>query len=393
MGQLKVFHNSIKQLLFLLSDLIIFYVRLTDFLLDTGAKNIKEQRTIPSMNSDIQLIGETTIAKASSTADYKRLLKDPILKSDPIIVKPNWVLSEEGSYTTASSLRCLFEALPGKIIVTESYQTARVWDDPTIARTFKVGDEVVDWTWFRGKGWLWLHSHPDWTWFKDSMWSEIRKGDNNFLERLGFRDLFQEFGVDYVNVTEEVWSGRAVDSGLVKEIVEKRYSPVFTDRLYGIVPERLYRHRGATLISFNRLKEYGSFTFKNLFGLIPDPNRSWWHGPRDRTLSLSIVDAAKVYASLFSLYGLWEYAGSTRLRRDEGKFGGPEYRFDMAVGPGILVFGRNFVELDALLCHLNGFKVKDAEHIELAEQVFGANNRQLLGEAEKCVGSWFKPSS
>jgi hypothetical protein len=344
------------------------------------------------MNSDFKLIGETNIAKACSITDYKRLLKDPILRSDPIIVKPNWVLSEEGSYTTASSLRRLFEALPGKIIVTESYQTARVCDDPTITRTFKVGDEVVDWSWFRGKGWLWLHSHPDWTWFKDSMWSEIRKGDNNFLERLGFRDLFQEFGVDYVNVTEEMWSGRVVDSQLVKEIVEKKYSPVFTDRLYEMVPDKLFRHRGATLISFNRLKEYGSFTLKNLFGLIPDPNRSWWHGPKDRTLSLSIVDAAKVYAGLFQLYGLWEYAGPTRLRNGKGKFGSPGYEFDMTVGSGVLAFGRNLVEMDALLRHLNGFKANDAEHIEFAERVFGAYDRKLLDEAERSVGSWFKPS-
>jgi hypothetical protein len=338
------------------------------------------------------LIGKTSIAKASSIADYKQILKDPILKSDPIIVKPNWVLSEEGSFTTANSLRCLFEVVPGKIIVTESYQTARVCDDPTIARIFKVGDEVVDWSWFRGKGWLWLHSHPDWTWFRDNMRSEIRKGDNYFLERFGYRDLFQELGVDYVNVTEEVWSGRTVDSRLIKEIVEKRYSPVFTDKLYEMVPERLYQHRGATLISFNRLKEYGSFTLKNLFGLIPDPNRSWWHGPRDRTLSISIVDTVKVYASLFSLYGLWEYAGPTRLKNEEGKIGGSEYKFDMTIGPGILAFSRNLAEMDALLRHLNGFKV-DAELIKLAEQVFGANNRQLFGEAENRVGSWFKPSS
>jgi hypothetical protein len=341
------------------------------------------------MNSDIQLIGETNIAKANSIADYKRLLKDPILKSDPIIVKPNWVLSEEGSFTTADSLRHLFEALPGKIIVVESYQTARVWDDQTITRIFKVGNEEFDWTWFRGKGWLWLHSHPDWSWFKDSIWDEIQRGDTNFLERFGFRDLFQEFGVEYVNITEEAWSGRTVDPKLVKEIVEKRYSPVFTDKLYGIVPERLYRHKGATLISFNWLKEYASFTLKNLFGLIPDPNRSWWHGPKDRTLSTSIVDTAKVYASLFPLYGLWEYYGSTRRRTVEGRFGSPGYEYDMITGPGILAFSRNLVELDALLRHLSGFNVNDAGHIELAEQVFGSYDRQLLCEAERRVGSWF----
>jgi len=72
------------------------------------------------------------------------------------------------------------------------------------------------------------------------------------------------------------------------------------------------------------------------------------------------------------------------------KFGSPSFEFDMSARPSILAFGRNLVEMDALIHHLNGFKASDVEHIELVEQVFGACNRQLLGEADGRVSSLFK---
>lgn len=52
------------------------------------------------------------------------------------------------------------------------------------------------------------------------------------------------------------------------------------------------------LISFAKLKS-GTWSLKNLFGLIPDPIRSRWHGPDGELLGRSIVDIAAVYRALF----------------------------------------------------------------------------------------------
>jgi len=170
------------------------------------------------------------------------------------------------------------------------------------------------------------------------------------------------------------------------------HPPCFTPKLYEMIPQRLYKHRGATLISLTRLKEYNSFTIKNLFGLIPDPLRSWWHGPHDNRLTKSIVDTAKVYHSLFTLYGVWEYGAGTRLRNPNGKLGDEGWRYDVVEGPGLLAAGDNLVEMDAMLHHLAGYAEAGAEHIEQSRGALGEYDPKTLKEAEKMIGGWFKPA-
>lgn len=346
------------------------------------------------MVPDAHRFGSTTIAKAKTAGDFKNILRDPILQSDPIIVKPNWVTDDEGTFTTAETLRRVFEALPGKIIVAEGYQLGRSWNQKPCGEPFTTEDGEHDWYWFRGKGWNWLHTHPDWDWFcRGTHWERIRREDKLFLDRHGFSDVLNEFGAEYINVTEESWSGRAADPKTVREAVEARYPPCFTERLYGIVPDRLLRLRGSTLVSLTRLKEYNSFTLKNLFGLIPDPIRAWWHGPKDSRLSKSIVDTAKVYGSLFNLHGVWEYGKGTRLRNPEGKLGDPGFKYDVIDGPGILAHGSNLVEMDALLHRLSGYDEDGADHIKQARGVLGDYDDVLLKDAEKKVGNWFRSAS
>jgi len=353
---------------------------------------IKTMSVPHTMSRESRLFGETTLFRHTEPAEYGDVLRGVFRNSGTVIIKPNWVSNEEGAFTTVESLRGVIEALPGKVIVVEAHQTARVLGDPDLPR-FEVNGVEVDWTWFRGQGWLWLKSHPNWGWFRNQgMLQLLRKADRRFIERFGFADLFRETGTEYLNITEEVWGGRFVDPIIIKGRVESRFPPAFTDALYGIVPERLYRLKGATLVSLTRLKEYASFTLKNLFGLIPDPNRSWWHGAGDKRLHQSVMGATEVYASLFNLYGVWEYGGRTRLRNNEGKLGGPDFRYDLVEGRGILAHSPNLVELDAILGRLNGFEVKEMPHIVLAEGVFGSPDNRLPELAVKDVGEWFRPS-
>ncbi len=345
------------------------------------------------MAPEAHKFGATTIAKAKTARDFKHIFADSQLRSDPIIVKPNWVTDDAGTFTTAATLRKVFEALPGKIIVTEGYQLGRSWNQTPCGETFTVDGEEHDWLWFRKKGWSWLHTHPDWGWFRDGAHRDrVRREDRLFLDRHGFTDLLNEFGAEYVNITEEVWSGGGADPKTIRETVEARHGPCFTQKLYEIVPQRLHRHRGATLISLTRLKEYNSFTLKNLFGLIPDPLRSWWHGPHDKRLTKSIMDTAKVYDSLFTLYGVWEYGAGTRLRNPRGKLGEEGWRYDVVDGPGLLATGSNLVEMDALLHRLVGYDEPGAEHIELARGQLGEYGDELIADAEKKIGGWFKPA-
>jgi len=215
--------------------------------------------------------GPITFAKIHDSDQLKQILVDPWLKSDTIVIKPNWVSTDPGDFTDADSLKMLLETLNSRIIVTESYCLLRSMNILKDGMSFSNGEKDVNWKWLRkGEGWQWLIENPDWNWFKrGGHWNHLKEEDKAFRDKYGFTDLFSEFGVTYINVTEEVWNGRIADPNRVQQMVESQYKPVQQEKLYSMVPKVLYDLRGSTFISFARLKMYASFTFKNLFGMIP----------------------------------------------------------------------------------------------------------------------------
>jgi len=321
----------------------------------------------------------------------KRLLKNPRLKKETIIIKPNWVgIDSAYGFTESEGLRMLLEALDGRIVVTESYSLGR--GPPNDGMSFTVGGEKVSWKWlFSGKGWRWLEKQPDWDWFKEEgHWDCIRKRDKWFLEEYGFIDLFNDHGVRYVNVTEEIWQGRVADPQEVKKVVEDRLSPVFNERLYSLVPQKLYELRGATFISFAKLKNPNkniiSFTVKNFFGLLPDPLRAWWH----QWFDSSLIGIIKIYKSLFDVYGICEGLCYAPLYDAKRK------RVRVAKDLGVLAFGRHLTLLDAVLCGLvGGFSPGEFSWYSYLEptgplkEVFGTYERTHVEKAKAVAADWF----
>jgi hypothetical protein len=211
--------------------------------------------------------GSTTVAKLSDPHELKQLLSDPLLKSENVIIKPNLVASVPGAATDPRSLRVLLEALDSRFIVAESHIVTRSmklansdrWSDAPVEDgvSITVKGKKVNWIWLlvSDEGWRWLLKKPDWGWFREGgYWDQIRKEEKEFLDARGYTDLFKEFDVEYINVTDEVWSGRAADPAEVKLAVEARYEPVFTEKLYGLVPKKLYDLRGSTFISYAKMQ-------------------------------------------------------------------------------------------------------------------------------------------
>jgi len=338
-----------------------------------------------------QRFGQTTIAKISNSKELKKILVDPWIESETIIIKPNWVSNEPAYFTDSESLRMMFEALDSRIVVTESHQIHRLVNLFEEAINFTVGGKEVNWKWLlKGAGWDWIIKNPDWDWCKkDGRWDRIKKEDKVFLDENGFTDLFNEFGVSYINVTDEVWSERIADPTIVKNSVESRYKPVKIDKLYSMMPKKLYDLHGSTFISFAKLKNQASFTLKNMFGMIPDPLRPWWHGPKHSRIATSIIDINKVYHSLFNVYGICEAFSITPVSHPNGKFEDTYTgKYNVIDGCGVMAFGRDLVSLDAIICNLAGLNFKQfGDHINLAEEEFGAYDREVLKESKMKVGN------
>lgn len=340
--------------------------------------------------------GTTTIAKVIDREEFKQILNDPWLDSETIVIKPNWVSTDPGEFTDSETLRSLFSGLKGQIFVTESYSILRSKNILSQGKSFYVGDKKVNWEWLqKGDGWKWLIENPDWEWFKrEGHWDHLREEDKAFRDRYGFTDLFDEFGVTYINVTEEVWNGQVVNPAVIKQLVETQYRPVQHEILYNMIPKALYDLRGSTFISLARLKMYASFTMKNLFGMIPDPLRPWWHGPSGTRIARSIVDINKIYHSLFKVYGICEALNTKAYIHPEGEYEGfYTGRYNLEKGSGVILFGRDLVSIDAILLALSDPEKMwiagvNRSSISLAEEEFGAVSGNIIEEAKNNVSHW-----
>jgi uncharacterized protein (DUF362 family) len=343
--------------------------------------------------------GPTTIAKLSNPNEISQLLDDPWLKNQTIIIKPNWVSTDPADFTDADTLRVLLEALDSPVVVTESYCLARSMNILNQGLAFVVEGEDVNWQWLlKGDGWKWLIENPDWDWFRSGEhWNQLIIEDKKFIDEYGFADLFNEFNVTYINVTEEVWNGRIANPAEVKRIVESKYKSVRNKKLYGMVPEKLFNLRNSTFISFARMKMYASFTIKNLFGMIPDPLRPYWHGPKNSTITQSIIDINKIYHSLFNVFGICEAIFTLPIIHPEGKHEGYICRYNIYEGSGFVAVGRNLAALDALLLYLTDPSIRliadlNRDPIELAEDELGlAIDKDVFEEAKVKVGDWILP--
>jgi uncharacterized protein (DUF362 family) len=243
---------------------------------------------------------------------------------------------------------------------------------------YKINGEEVDWRW--------LMRHPEWDWIQEGDNLErLRAQDKWFLDSHGFTDVLRKHDADYVNVSEEIWGGRALDPAKVKLKVDSKYPPAFTDKIYGFMPKRLAEYEGSTLISLGRMKGYGgtypSLTLKNLFGLIPDPMRSWWHGHNDERLTASILDTAKLYASYFKIYGVCEAFRDLTVSDPHGEVKVPWGAYSVKKVEGFCVHGQNLVEVDALTCALIEVDPEKVGYISEGEKLFGNYDRDSLHKA------------
>ncbi len=268
----------------------------------------------------------------------------------PVLIKPNWGTVE--CYSEAQILDWTLAAIPGEKIVIESHGWAR--NEETLLG--KSSGSLTK--------------------------ANLRKGDRWFLEYTGIDRVLAKHHVEYLNLTEEIWAGRAADPALIQQAVEAKFAPVQFAELYSKVPARLYEMRGGTLLSLAKYKVVFyplgmSLSIKNLFGLVPGPSRGKFHGKAHALLDQSIVDINTIYRGLFSMKGIIEAVYSAGYLESEME------RTRVCSGSGTALASEDPVALDAFATALAGRDPQSVGHIRLAAQTFGAWDPRTCEDARE----------
>jgi uncharacterized protein (DUF362 family) len=140
----------------------------------------------------------------------------------------------------------------------------------------------------------------------------------------------------YVNITEAYW-----DEG--GETAACDY-----------IPRVLLDYTGCPMISFAKFKGPTRLAISNLFGLIPDPLRSAWHGPNITYFARVCCDIAKLYGAHFPLCGLNEALYSAVRWNRKGLYRSRWGNYDLIPDAGFVAASSNLVAADILASRLQG---------------------------------------
>ncbi|MGY5863723.1 MAG: DUF362 domain-containing protein [Candidatus Thorarchaeota archaeon] len=254
----------------------------------------------------------------------------------PVVIKPNWGFSV--IFTEADIIDWTLEAIDGDALVTESYGWARCREAVEEKKYGPFSREA------------------------------LRKADKWFLKYSGIDKILKKHDVEYLNITEEVWANRVVDDETINGIVEDSYSPLHMEELASCVPQRLYDLSDGTLLNLSKLKFMEediviSLALKNLFGMIPGPDRGKFHGEMNNAMNPSIVDMNKIYRSLFKTKGVVE--GVFTASR------GMTLEPQVYKNHGVIWTGDDTLELDAVVSAHVGVNPNEVGYLKLASQNFG----------------------
>jgi hypothetical protein len=251
------------------------------------------------------------------------LLPDP--KPDRVLIKVTWHGYATGTYTDPAALDLLLSALPAPAIVLEGHTSSRNTEDATF------------------------------DWEKDARANRawIRQQDAEYLRRTGLAEVLARHSAQYLNVTEAYW-----DEGC--DMHPSTY-----------IPRVLLDYAGCPLISFAKFKGPTRLGISNLFGLIPDPLRSAWHGPNITYFARVCCDMAKSYGAHFPLIGINEALYSAVRWNRKGLYRSRWGNYDLIADSGYVAASRNLVTADILASRLQGQDVNRSAFFDVVQSELG----------------------
>ena len=264
------------------------------------------------------------LARARESGALARILERVLPPAERYLIKVTWHGYASGTYTSPAALDLLLGALPGKAVILEGHTSSR-----------NLGG--ADWDWEAD-----ADRHRAW----------IRQQEVEFLRRTGLAEVISRHGAQYLNVTEAWWDGACAPEEQVRSVLGD--VEICHRELASFVPSVLMDLRGMPFLSVARFKGPTRLGVSNLFGLIPHPLRSAWHGPNITFFASVCCDLARLYGCLFPLFGLVE-AFESAVRWDRGGLYRSRWgNYDLVLTDGVFTLSEGLVGADLLASRLQG---------------------------------------
>jgi hypothetical protein len=272
------------------------------------------------------------IARATNREALAAVLERALPPSDTYLVKVTWHGYATGTYTDPAALDLLLGALPGRAVILEGHTTSR-----------NLGGVDFDWE-------TEAQNHRAW----------IRQQEMEYLRRTGLAEVLARHRAEYVNVTEAYWDRAcAPPPGNVT---------LHHPELAAFIPESLLALRGAPFLSFARFKGPTRLGISNLFGLIPAPLRTAWHGASITDFASVCCDIATLYGCLFPMFGVVEalYSGVRWDRK--GLYRSRWGNYDVVLSDGVVTVSEGLAGADILASRLQGQDVSRSAFFDVVRE-------------------------
>jgi hypothetical protein len=289
--------------------------------------------------------GSWCIARITDRESLAEALRPilPSVRPERVLVKVTWHGYAPGTYTDPAALDLLLGVLPAPAIVLEGHTSSR-----------NQGGAPFDWE-------TEAREHRAW----------IQQQDAEYLRRTGLAEVMDRNKAQYLNVTEAYWNEDCSAREQIDRLLAQQGVSLDYPELAAFVPLALLPFRGCPLLSFAKFKGPTRLGISNMFGLIPDPLRSSWHGPNITWFARVCCDLARLYGSLFRLCGVVEAIFSAVQWNRRGLYRSRWGNYDLNLNAGHITASRGLVSADILASRLQGQDVGRSSFFEVVRQKLG----------------------
>lgn len=263
--------------------------------------------------------------------------------AERVFLKVTWHGYAPGTYTDPVALDKLLAALPVPAVLVEGHTSSR-----------NLGG--ADWDW-QTEG----QQHRGW----------IAEQDAEYLRRTGLEEVIQRHGAQYLNVTEAFWDGQCAPRARVEALLAEAGVALRFPELAEFIPEIFFEYRGAPLLSVARFKGPQRASITNLFGLIPVPLRTAWHGRSVAHFARVCCDIARIYRCLFRTFGMVEALNVAVRWNPKGLYRSRWGNYDLIPNTGLVTLSANLATADVLASRLQGLPVDDNQFFQTVRDELG----------------------